>query len=405
MSQPSTETSSHRLAYLLAALTTLGPFAIDTYLPAQPAIAEALATDIHRVEQTMGIYMAGLAIGPLFGGPASDRFGRKRVAVLGLLFFALSSLLITFCQTIEQMLLLRFCQAIGGGFAVVTAAATVRDFFTGKEAARVMSMMGIIMLIAPLVAPAVGASLLEIWGWRSIFGWLTLYALAVAALLAWRMPQASRQLQKGDGLRGVLRSYRSVLSHKQAMAYGIAQAFSASCMFMFLTEAAFVYIEYFGMAESVFPFLFGANIITMALFNRLNVRLLASREPHQLLRLGMLVQSSAALLLALFVAFGTAPLWLVVGLVMLAVGAMGFVFANGITCALAFFPHNSGAANAVIGTAGYGFAAVLTTVLTLLHDGTPLPMSAMMAVCALAGLSVLLLFSRPATEMPDAVAE
>lgn len=389
ISTTTAEAPPRQLAFMLAALTMLGPFAIDTYLPAQPAIADALGTDIHRVEQTMGIYMAGLAAGPILGGPLSDRYGRKLVAVIGLLFFAVTSFLIAMTSSIDQMITLRFMQALGGGFAVVTAAATVRDFYTGREAARVMALIGIIMLIAPLAAPAIGALLLQFSGWRAIFWWLGGYAVAVAVLLAWGMPQAQRDVVKGEGLKGVMRSYRQVVTHPQAMAFAFVQAFAGSTMFMFLTESAFVYIGYYGVDETTFPLLFGANIITMALFNRLNVRLLNSREPTALLRIGILVQLLGALGLLAVVVLTTAPLWLMVGLIMLTVGSMGFIFSNCITCALASFPKNSGAANAVVGTLGYAVAGALTLLLTLLHDGTPLPMSAMMAACALASALVL----------------
>lgn len=382
-------------AVMLAALTMLGPFAIDTYLPAQPAIAAALGADIHRVEQTMGIYMAGLAAGPILGGPLSDRYGRKLIAVTGLLFFAVTSFLIALCESIDQMIVLRFLQALGGGFAVVTAAATVRDFYTGREAARVMALIGIIMMIAPLAAPAIGAALLAFSDWRAIFWWLGGYAFLVALVLAWRMPQAQRDIEKGAGLMGVLRSYRQVILHKQAMAFAFVQAFAGCCMFMFLTEAAFVYIEYYGMSENSFPLLFGANIITMALFNRLNARMLGGRDPWQLLRIGVSVQAVSATLLACVVLFTAAPLWLVVILVMFAVGSLGFIFSNSITCALAGFPRNAGAANAVIGTLGYALAGGLTLLLTLLHDGSPLPMAAMMALCGLLAATVLFGFTRP----------
>lgn len=392
---PASDTVPRQLAFMLAALTMLGPFAIDTYLPAQPAIAAALGTDIHRVEQTMGIYMAGLAAGPVLGGPLSDRYGRKLVAVIGLLFFSVTSFLIALCDSIDQMIVLRFFQALGGGFAVVTAAATVRDFYTGKEAARVMALIGIIMLIAPLAAPAIGAALLAFSGWRAIFWWLGGYAALVAMLLAWRMPQASREIEKGAGLRGVLRSYGKVISHPRAMAFAATQAFAGSAMFIFLTESAFVYIGYYGVSENTFPLLFGANIITMALFNRINIRLLNRREPIELLKIGIVLLTVAATLLLLAVLFTPAPIWLVVMIIMVAVGSMGFIFSNSITCALASFPKNSGAANAVIGTLGYAAAGVLTLLLTQLHDGTPVPMAAMMAFCAFTSLVILLRFARP----------
>jgi DHA1 family bicyclomycin/chloramphenicol resistance-like MFS transporter len=158
-----------RLALALGPLIAVGPLAIDTYLPALPAMADSYGVRVTDVERSVSLYVMGTALGQLLGGPLSDHLGRKPVAWGGLLLFALASLLISLSTALWQLDLLRVIQALGGGATVVVAAASVRDWFDGQEAARVLSNIGLIMLIAPLVAPAVGAMLVLLQGWQAIF--------------------------------------------------------------------------------------------------------------------------------------------------------------------------------------------------------------------------------------------
>src|SRR5690606_11116214 len=145
------------LAAILAGLVAVAPFAIDTYLPALPLMAGDLNTSIEWIQASIPAYLIGGAIGQFFGGPLSDQIGRKPVGLFGLLLYAASSLLIWQCTSVEALLVLRFTQALGGGSATVIVAATVRDSQDGKDAARMMALIGLIMTIAPLLAPAVGA--------------------------------------------------------------------------------------------------------------------------------------------------------------------------------------------------------------------------------------------------------
>ena len=179
--------SPRRLALLLGTLVALGPLAIDTYLPALLAMSEHFAVPIHDVEISVSVYVLGVALGQWLGGPLSDHFGRKPVAYAGLLLFISSSLMIPFSADIQALYVLRFLQAVGGGASVVIAAASVRDHFTGQQAASVLTSIGLVMLIAPLVAPAVGVALLNLAGWQSIFFMLAGYG-ALLMLLVRNMP-------------------------------------------------------------------------------------------------------------------------------------------------------------------------------------------------------------------------
>ena len=180
--------SPGRLALLLATLVALGPLAIDTYLPALLAMSGHFSVEIHAVEVSVSVYVLGVAAGQWLGGPLSDQFGRKPVAYVGLTLFILGCLSIPLSSTIDMLYMLRFLQALGGGATVVIAAASVRDHFTGKEAARVMTTIGLVMLVAPLVAPAVGALLLKLFGWQSIFYMLAMYGFMLFGIVRFLLP-------------------------------------------------------------------------------------------------------------------------------------------------------------------------------------------------------------------------
>ncbi|WP_027859292.1 multidrug effflux MFS transporter [Marinobacterium jannaschii] len=398
---------SKSLVYSLACLMALAPFAIDTYLPSLPDIAKEFSAELHQVEASVAIYMLGYAIGQLFGGPLSDQMGRRLTAVLGCSLFMISSLLLAVSDSIDQLLLFRLIQAVGGGTATVVAAATVRDRFRGREAARVMSLIGMIMMGAPLIAPAVGAGILHFSGWRMIFVALAIYggiAMTVSLLnlpsVTGRQKASASDQAPADkskrGLKAALAGYTAVLKNGPARGYILTVGLAFSTMFIFLTESSFIYIVHFEVSPNHFPLLFGANIIVMMLFNRLNMRLLDRYSPHQLLRAGVSLQLTCAILLALSVQSGIINLPLAVGLIMLTIGSLGMVFANGVSCYLEFFPNNAGTANAVMGCSQNIIAATAGSSATLLHDGTLAPVTLLMAATALGAVSAIHLLTRPA---------
>ena len=179
----STPAGRKRLALMLALLVAVMPFSIDAYLPAMPQMAAALGADIHQIEQSLSVFLLGVALGQLVGGPVSDLKGRRKVALFGLAVYVMATTALLWTDTVAHLLLWRGVQALGGGMATVTVAALVRDRFGGREAAQMFALIGIIMMAAPLAAPMLGALLKNLGGWRAIFEFLALYAAAVALLL------------------------------------------------------------------------------------------------------------------------------------------------------------------------------------------------------------------------------
>jgi len=376
------------LAIFLAMLVALTPFSIDTYLPAMPAMATWFDTSVGMVEMTVGAFFMGYAMGQLVGGPLSDHYGRRRVAGPGVIIFFLASVAIILAPNIEMAILGRFIQAFGGGFVTVIAPSVVRDRFSGKEAAKMFALIGIVMMLAPLVAPAVGAVLLKFSDWRMIFVFLAAYSLIGLGIIFFCLPERRKPLSEKLNMAKVRGGFKAVLSHRRAMGYMITQTFSSSVMYLFLTGSSFAYIAYLGVSTDMFPVLFGANIITMMMFNRLNPFLLNIFRPHQLIGAGITIQ-----LLANVVLWGgqvvdlpfidPRNIYMVVPMVMITVGAAGIIAPNSFACFLEDFKDNSGSATAILGTSQFVIGGILSATLGLLHSDNIIPMTTMMLLSSI----------------------
>ncbi|EPC00481.1 multidrug transporter CflA [Litchfieldella anticariensis FP35 = DSM 16096] len=350
--------NARRVAILVAANTALAPFAIDAYLPAMPALAAAVGASIHHTELSISVFLFGFAIGQLTCGPLSDRLGRKPVLLGGLAVFLLASLAITQVGSLYELWAWRFVQALGGGACVVNSAAIVRDCFSGREAAKVMSTMAMIMMLAPLAAPAVGSSLLYLADWWLIFVFLACYAAFLMWLLGTRLPETRDPDQPTASPRQVLANYASVFKHREAMGYICATALSFAGLFAFITASPFLYIEHFGLSPAMYPVVFGVNVLVMASSNRVNIWLLRKRSPQQNLRLGLGVQLVAASGLVLMVATGLESLWTFVPLIMMFTGMIGLITPNAISSLLDHFSHMSATATALLGSIQFSCGAL-----------------------------------------------
>lgn len=371
--------SVRSLAILLAMLVAVAPFAIDMYLPAMKIMATDLSTAIHYVEISISTFLFGFAIGQLLGGPLSDRFGRKPLIAIGLSIFSITSLMLTQTESIDQLLFLRAIQAIGGGIATVNSSAIIRDLFSGEEVAKVLSMVAIVMMSAPLLAPMIGSFIINFFSWQAIFFTLSIYAFSVMLLLLWRLPETNaskknapehdfqEKTAKESSPIKLLSSYKQVLTHRQAMGYVLALSFSFSGMFVFITASAFAYMQYFSVSAQFFPFIFGGNVLVMMFMNRVNIWALNYYSSASILTTGLTIQLLCGISL-IIASYFDPNLYLIVGLVMLFVGSIGLVAANATARTLNFFPKISGTATAVIGVTEFTLGALMGILWSLLHE-------------------------------------
>ncbi len=391
----------NRLASALAYVVALAPFSIDTYLPAIPRIAREFASDIQLVEASISTFLIGLAIGQLIGAPMSDRIGRRPTAFRGLTVFVLAGAGIFACRSAEQLLALRFVQAVGAGLTIVNSAAVVSDLFRPQDVARMFNTIALILMTAPLAAPAVGAVLLELLGWRSVFAFLVLYGVGAAVIFARLIPETVKVERSSDGFASIagaaVRSFGLVLSSGRAMGFTLCGGFAAGCMFVYLQDSAFVYMDTLGVSAALFPVVFGANIATMIAFNRLNRVLLKTREPQRIAFFGCIVQVSMCLLFLASALWMEPSLAVVMPPIMFGVGCVTLVIGNCMACFLSHFPENRGVASGVAGSIQFALGGTLGSTVGIVHDGTLVTTSAGMLLSACTALAFLVgLARRPA---------
>ena len=374
--------------FLLAALAAFAPLAIDLYLPSLAAIGEELRAPAGRVQQTVTVFLAGFALGMLFYGPLSDRFGRRRMIFAGTTVFVLASVACMLAQTIEQLLVFRLIQAFGGGAAAVISRAVIRDLFGETDSARVMAMIAMVTSLAPMIAPLLGAYILELGSWRYEFLALALFgALCTVAAYA-LLPETLSKVRSQSSLSHAFRGYRTVWEQRDARLLIIAGGAHFAAMFAYITGTPFVYIEFFGLSEKTYAVLFGSNILTLIGFGYASTRLVKRTGTTPLVKTG----SALGLLGALMVLVsawnaGTASwnLGLMVAGFLLCVGSLGFVAPNTTAQLLGKHPKNAGAASALYGCAQFGLGGLASWAVSVVHDDTALPMAA--TVVAFAALA------------------
>jgi DHA1 family bicyclomycin/chloramphenicol resistance-like MFS transporter len=390
LSDMSTNKTPVILILALALTMMLGPFSLDTYLPAFPSIGQDLGVSIQSVSLSVSFYIFALAMSQLLGGALSDRFGRRTILLSGLFVFSVASLFVGASQSLTSMLIGRVVQAFGAGWAMVSVPALVRDRVSGKDAAKLFSLLGFIMVLAPGIAPSIGSLFLEIGSWRSIFVFLSAFAALLIPLTYFvifrNMPKAERKPLD----IGMLHRYREVLRIGPARPYIIWQASAFSAMMLFITNASFVYQDHFAQSEKAFSLLFAANIVMMLCFNAMNRVLIGYFDSHRILKWATVCQAIG--IVSLIVAtVGDLGLYFFVPAMMLAIGSMGAISPSIQSCFLEYFPLSGGTASALLGAAQFGTAGLMSAISTRLPDSL-LAVVLTMAVCSGMCCTVMLRF-------------
>ncbi|NCB11426.1 MAG: Bcr/CflA family efflux MFS transporter [Erysipelotrichia bacterium] len=343
------------LIILISILSSVAPMGVDTYLPSIPEIAKYFDVNIHKVELSLSIFLIGFAIGQIFGGPISDRYGRRVGSIVGLLGYALFSFLIIFSSSIYELWIYRFLEAFFGGITVVNATAAVRDRFSGQEAAKVFSLIGMVRSLAPLLAPVFGAAIIHFFPWEGIFVFLTIYALIVAFFIYKDLPESFTYTKQN-----IIESYKLVLTHKKAMKAMLVLAISFGAFFIIIAKTSYIYIEYFGIKTDYFPIFFGINFIILIAMIKVNVTLLKTYEAKNIAKYATLIQFCVGIIFLLI--HKDMNLILTVIIIASYMSMMAFIFGNCMSLAIEHFSKNAGVASGVIGVLQFGLGALISSI-------------------------------------------
>lgn len=389
------------LVILLGALTAMGPLAIDMYLPSLPAIGADLRVSTADTQATVSSFLAGMALGQFAYGPASDRFGRKSPILVGIAIYVAASIGCTLAHDVGFLIVGRFVQALGACAGGVVSRAIVRDRFNHTETARMLSLMMLIMGMAPILAPLLGGLLLTLGGWRSLFGVMTAFGLAVALAAALRLKE-SRSEETAIQARSEhpLRAYVALLGQRRLLGYVLAGALNGATLFTYVASSPELLIQVYKIPPSAFGWVFGLNGIGLIGGNQINRLLLRRRTPDQVLARSSLVAVGVAVLLALAAFTGVGGMWSILALLFAMLSTYGFVQGNTVAGALNVDPRRAGSISALMGGVSFGAGAAVSWLGGILHDGTPRPMAMVMMGASLCAALATHRMALPARRQP-----
>jgi DHA1 family bicyclomycin/chloramphenicol resistance-like MFS transporter len=382
---------------VLGAFIALGPLTIDMYLPALPTITDELLTTSATVQLTLTGTLLGLGLGQLVIGPLADRFGRKRPLIAGAAVHVLASLLCIVAPTIEVLGALRVLQGLGAAAGSVIALAIVRDLYTGRAAATLLSRLILVMGAAPVLAPTLGSWVLGFTSWRGVFGVLALYALVLLPVAARALPETlppERRVTSGVG--GTLRTYGGLLRDRTFVGLVLVAGLAMSAVMSYVSGASFVFQEQFGLDQQQFGIAFGSGAIWLIAATQLNPVLLRRFEPRQILLGAVATAAGVGLVLLTLALTATGgllgvlvPLWAVLF-------AIGFALPNAPAVALARHGDTAGTAAALLGAVQFGVGAAVSPLVGLLGNDA-LAMGAVIMASLLMAVAVLVVVVRPWT--------
>lgn len=378
------EKTHHRcFVIIMGMLAMLPPLAIDMYLPSFLDIARDLNVSQESVQATLAVFTIGFAGGQLFWGPVADSFGRKPIILIGLLGAAVAALCLTQVETIQNFYLLRFIQGLCGAAPAVVLGALVRDLFERNRFAQMMSIIMIVSMIAPLLAPIVGGYLAKWFHWHSIFYALMFMGILCALLIGVKIPETLAQDKRQPLQFGkVLQNFGALITHKPTLGYVLVGGLSFAGMFCFLTSGSLVYIGIYGISGEHFGYFFIMNIAVMMLMTFINGKLVVKVGSEKMLRVGLLIQLTAGIWLALCATFQLG-FWAMAFGIPFFVGVLSTIGSNATAAILDRYPQMAGTANALAGTARFGLGSVIGGLLSLVTLSSERPMLYAMALCTL----------------------
>lgn len=355
---------------VLGVMVALGPLTIDMYLPALPKIGDELGVSSSVAQLTLTGTLAGLALGQLILGPLSDSLGRRGPLMAGIVLHMLASLLCMFAPNIAVLGVARMLQGMGAAAAAVVAIAVVGDLFAGSAAATVMSRLMLVLGVAPVLAPSLGAAVLLKASWHWVFAALVVMAgalLLVAALaLPETLPVDHRRPLK---VRGIAATYLELLRDVRFMVLVLVAALGMSGLFAYIAAAPFVLQGDYGLDQQGFALVFAAGAIALIGATQFNVVLLRRFAPQIIMRWALVAASAAG---AVFVGLSVAHIGGLVGFVVpvwAILGAMGLVIPNAPAVALSRHPDAAGTAAALLGAAQFGVGAAVAPLVGVLGNG------------------------------------
>ncbi len=356
-----------QLIILLASLSALVAAAIDMYLPAFPVVATSLDITEGQVQQTLTVFIIGLGIGQGLYGPFLDRFGRRPPLLIGIALFTIGSLAAAMTSSFEGLLFARFLQAIGAAAGSVASRAVVTDTCDPQSSARIYSMLMQVMMIAPITAPMLGGLILLYGEWHLIFWALALFGV-ISGFFTIRLLPETLPVERRIPLsmRNIVRNYAIQISNPSFLFYTLATSCTLGCLFIYINNSPFIFINMFDLTPTQFSYIFAANAMLMIAISQINLRLLKFYSIAQVLFIGLGGFIAIGLLLLALVQLGWEALWSYSILLGLGMAMLGLITGNLTAMTMAHTQQHAGIASALMGLIQFLLAAAIGFIASIL---------------------------------------
>ena len=381
--------------FTLGVLSAMGAFSIDMYLPGFPDIARDLHTTIAHITLSITSFFIGISIGQLLYGPLLDKYGRKKPLYVGLVVYLITSIACAYAPSADALIGIRFLQALGSCAGMVASRALVRDLFPVNENAKIFSLLMLVLAISPIIAPTLGGYVTAAFGWQSIFYILASISDVTLALVYFKLPEGRKpNLSLSLLPRKVTNDFLEVSKVPQFYTYAFAGAIASSGLYAYVAGSPFVFMEIYKVSEKHYGWIFAIIAMGLISASQVNTILLRKYSSEQIIRVTLFFQCLAGISLVIGSYFHFLGLYSTIFLIWVFLSTQGFAFPNSSALCLAPFSGNAGTASALMGAIQLGFGAVSTALVSMFNNGTAMPMSAVMCVCAIISFTVLLIGRR-----------
>ncbi|WP_029252418.1 multidrug effflux MFS transporter [Paraoerskovia marina] len=392
---PARSRSTVAWVLLLGALATLPAFTVDTYLPSLPDVASDLDASPALAQLTISGMLIGGAVGQLVIGPLSDRYGRRLPVIIGLALHVVTSLLCAVVGSIEWLIVLRVLQGFFNAAAQIASIAVIRDKFTGSDAARILSRLMLVIGLAPLLAPTLGAAIAGVAGWRAVFVVLAVMGLVLGlVVLRWMPETLPVERRRTGGMRSVLGGYATLVKDRHFVALAVLPGLGMALLMSYVVGSPFVLQEGYGLSDGQFAALFAMNGIGLVVSAQVNASLVRRVAPIRILRVALVMQAGFAVVLLVVASTGAGGLVGLLAALWLTLAMQGLIPANASALALSRHGEMAGTAAAVIGAFQAGIAGVVSPLVGVLGGDAQAMATVMFAAVALS--IVILAVATPA---------
>lgn len=379
---------------LLTLAVALGPMSTDFYLPSLPSLVDYFATNVTRVQLTLSVFLVGFAVGQLFYGPLSDRYGRRPVMLAGVAIFTLASIVCMFSTSIEMLIAARLVQAIGACAGPVLGRAVVRDVHGREGAARMLALIGAAMALAPLIGPVVAGYLTVWFGWQSSFLVLTLYGVAILFGILTTLAETNPHRGDVTGLGRMLRNYRAFLRSRVWLGYVTCNSATFAGLFAFISGSSFVFIDVLGLPPHLFGICFAAAVTGYIAGTVFSARTVMRLGIERMVSIGAAICAFGGAAMAVLALAGVQTVWSVLIPMTIYTAGVGLVMPNSMAGAIGPFPTMAGAASALLGFSQMTVAALVGIAVGAAFDGSTRPMAVTIGLTGVGAIVAYILMVR-----------